>query len=50
MTAAARQRRTRERHRLGLVSMRVDVHEQKFAAASSSSHITTMLSNVRFWG
>jgi hypothetical protein len=34
MTAAAvRQRRTRQRHRQGLASYRLDVHEERFARA-----------------
>ena len=30
MTAAARQARTRRREKLGLVNLRVDVHEHRF--------------------
>ena len=37
MTAAARQRRTRQRHRQGLTSMRIDVHEHRFARALINS-------------
>jgi hypothetical protein len=37
MTAAARQRRTRQRHRQGLTSMRIDVHEDNFARALINS-------------
>jgi hypothetical protein len=33
MTAAARQRRTRERQRQGLASYRIDIHEVRFAQA-----------------
>ena len=33
MTAAARQRKTRARRRQGLASMRVDIHEERFAQA-----------------
>jgi hypothetical protein len=37
MTVASRQRRTRARHRQGLASMRVDVHEHGFARALINS-------------
>jgi hypothetical protein len=35
--AAARQRRTRERQRLGLVSYSIDIHEHRFATALINS-------------
>jgi hypothetical protein len=41
MTAAARQRRTRARHRQGLTSMRIDVHEDNFARALINSRRLT---------
>jgi hypothetical protein len=47
VSAAARQRRTRQRHRSGLASYRVDIHEARFATALINSRRLTAEETAR---